>query len=733
MTFHKSHTVAVALLLALAVAAPVRAVPARRHPGGAPTRIAARKHCGRHKVSIKLRHANHNSCLALTHATRAAAGSPKTLLDHQLKTVRIGPRHHRSAHRLPKALRSPALRAADARAQAVSDALHGPSMPKVSVPKASTHPAIDARSTPIDARSTPYHQEKDFSQNGFEGKAVLDGTDFTPDDGPGQVGFDKTITANATKDAAKLHHHDHEHLSSQMCPSVAGEVDGKYAWSREEHWTVPYQGGTGELEQYVDVDTKITGHTTDQGKLRDFDLDMTYHALTRGTVRDADGRIVESDPTNLWTIHLTRSGLHLGNPFDEVLDSADKDVRIGRVVGPDGAWDGGIPKDDIAVANDAVLKLALSALNAGNLLSSLQSSWQGGACIDLSFSSPDVSLSPHLDYDGNPNGGQVTTMKPDQVAHLTAHLKAVGVGKLAKGTFTTSLYRSGSNPGTVGPTKGTFTPSTHAFTYTAPSKWTKKSDTIDLYVEVLSHQGRALGALTISPEQAGYRLVFSHVSDGDPSFSYSDYGAYDADGTYTEHEHLALSSTTAKLAQDPSGTLTGSGALTWQQHTWSTDKDDTENSGQSASIRCEIDYNDQVTAVRPGTMTVKSMVLGPVGTDGVPTIKSLDLVLADVGETWQLTETQKAGPCPGFDSTDDQNLFLNQLSNHLYDGQPGVTEGRYTGTSLELQFDGTGWTSTPQGLTKTVTTTEQPDYYNDPPQGAPITWTDTVRLEPVGP
>ena len=420
MAFHKGQVLAAALLLALAVSAPASAVPGRQSRTRAETAAAARKHCRKHHVSIRLRRAHHNSCLAISGATKASAGSPKRLLDHQLKTLRIGPPHHRRAHRLPKGLRSTAIRAADGRAQSVSDGLRGPSIPKVSAPAATIRVA---------ARTTPYHEEKDFSQNGFEGRAVLDGTEFEPDQGsPGQIGYDKTITANATKNTAKLHHNDHEHLSSQLCPSVAGEVDGKYAWSREEHWTIPYQGGTGELDQYVDVDTKITGHTTDEGKLRDFDLDMTYHTLTRGIVRDKDGHIVQSDPTNLWTVHLSRSGLHLGNPFDQVLDSASKDIRVGKVVGPDGARDGGIPKDDMSVANDAVLKLALSALKAGNLLNSLQSSWQDGACIGLSFTSDDVSLTPHLDFDGNPNGGI-----------------AVAVDAVGAGLGEVVLYASGSS------------------------------------------------------------------------------------------------------------------------------------------------------------------------------------------------------------------------------------------------------------------------------------------------
>jgi hypothetical protein len=281
---------------------------------------------------------------------------------------------------------------------------------------------------------------------------------------------------------------------------------------------------------------------------------------------------------------------------------------------------------------------------------------------------------------------------------------------------------------------GAYPNPTHAFTYTAPgSGWTEPSDTIGISVDVTSHQGRALGTLDVSPQATGYRLVFTHTSDGDPTFSYSHWGAYDADGTDVDHEHLALSATSATLVPNGTGTASGTGALTWQQSTWSTDDDRTANSGQDAGTRCEIDTHQEVTAVQPGTMTVKSLVLGPAGNDGGPTIKSLDVVLGGVGETWQTTETQKSGPCPGLDSTDDQNLFINRLQNQLYNGQPGVTEGQLTQSSVELRFDGTGWTSSSGGLTKTVTTSEQPDFYNTPPQATPITWTDTFRLEPVNP
>lgn len=713
-------------VLGLNPVAPARAIVAIR------TGTTAKRPCHRGSVPIRLRGKKHTrTCLHLSSRTQQAARTPTRLFAAEAAALRIGPKHHPRTHRLPHALTSGAVVAANKRAQAVSDGLTGPRLPRLTRAES----AARRQRSDLAARTTTQHDSKDFSQNGFTGVATLDGTDFEPDQGQvGEFGFDKTIHANAHKGTATLRHRDHERLQSDACPSVAGEVRGSYSWSRDNVTTVPYKGGTATLETYVDIDTKITGHTTAKGMLRDFDLAMTYHTLARAIIRDDSGTVVASDPPNLWTVHLSRTGLHLGDPFHEVINAAN-DANLGRVVGPNGAWDGGIPKADLDVANDAFLKLALSALRAGALLKTLENAWQDGACIDLDFTSSDATLSPHLDFDGQPNGGEVTTMAPGQLAHLTAHLKAARVATLAPGAFTTRLYRDrGDDKGTWTPMSGDFPSPTHAFTYAAPrSGWTEPSDTISISVSVTSHQGRALGSLDISPQAQGYRLVFTHTSDGDPTFNYSNWGSDDADGTDIDHEHLALSATSATLVPDATGAASGAGALTWQQHTWSTDDDQTANSGQDASIRCEIDTHQEVSAVQPGTMTVKSLVLGPAGSGGVPVIKSLDVVLAGVGETWQTTETQKSGPCPGFDSADNQNIFINRLQSQLYNGQPGVTEGRPGQSSVELLFDGTGWTASSGGLSKTVTTSEQPDFYNTPPQATPITWADTFRLEPVSP
>jgi hypothetical protein len=740
----------VAVMLALIVAAPAAvAAPARLDPSGhaavRKTRRAVR--CPKSRVRIRLGRQARGTEVCLTvartpHGNEAAASVQ--VLDHLVRTARVRRASHRGGS-LPKSWLGKLSRGLT-HALTVTNALNGPSLPSGSSlgqsPDAPSHTARAGGAEPPAriAGVTPFHEEKAYSSDGWTGKAVLDGSRFEPDaDQAGDFGVEtnKQLLVHHKGDLAR-DLREHERIAIQACPTVQGEVPGTYEWSNTRTDSAPIASGMGTLIEFTQIKAKILGHTTDAGKLRDFDLDMIYQTHAQAVERDAKGRVVQTSAPQLWTIHLIRKGLHLGKAWDEVLDGTGS-VQMPTVVGPGGSWTNAIPTDSVSIAQDAVRKLSLAALRADSAFRTLESAWGDGACFAVNFSSSDLSVSPHLDLNGNPSGGQVAAMKPGQVAHLTATITTSHGGALAPGRYTTELYRgSGGKPGTLSPTSGRFAKAPLSFTFTSPTdNWVKPDDPVSVYVTATSHQGSSLGVITLTPIPAGYRLVYTHSSAAGFSFPYSHYGAFDADGTFTEQQDLGLSATVPLTLDANQATATGSGALSWQAHTWTTDDDDDAISGQNASVRCEIETKQAVVGVQPGTVTVKSLSLGAAGANGLPTIKSFDVVLAGASETWHTDETQKAGPCPAENNPDEtQSIFLNRLGNALYN-LPGTTvteRGTSDGLlSVEIKYTGS-WQSQSNAVTHQFTTVVHPEAYGDvAPAGAAIPFIDTFTLEPAQP
>jgi hypothetical protein len=739
----------VGVALALIVAAPAAATPNRLDPSAHAAAREAKPSspCPKSRVRVQLgrKARGRGVCLKVGRTPHGgdAAASVK-MLDRLARTLRMRGAHHRRGS-LPKSWISK-LSQGLARALAVTNALNGPPMPSgSSLGQSPVAPARAARAAGGEPRAhaagvTPFHEEKAYSSDGWTGKAVLDGSRFEPDAGKsGDFGAetDKTLLVhhkgNLTRDLR-----EHERIAIQACPTVQGEVPGTYEWSTSRTDSAPVGSGTGELIEFTRIKAKILGHTTDAGKLRDFDLDMIYQIHEQVVERDAKGHVIQTSAPDLWTIHLIRKGLHLGKAWGEVLDGSGS-VQMPTVVGPSGGWTNAIPTDSVSIAQDAVRKLSLAALRADATLGTLQSAWGDGACLAVNFSSSDLSVTPHLDLHGTPNGGQVAAMKPGQLAHLTATVTTKHAGALAPGTYTTHLNRdSAGKPGMLTPTSGQFTKAPLSFTYTAPTdNWVKPEDVVSVYVTARSHQGSALGVIYLTPIPTGYRLVYIHSSSADFSFPYSHYGAFDANGTFTEQHDLGLSATVPVKLDSSQTHATGSGALSWQAHTWTTDDDNDSISGQDASVRCEIETKQTVVGVQPGTMTVKSLSLGPTGANGLPTIKSLDVVLSGASETWHTDETQKAGPCPAENNPDDtQSIFLNRLGNALYNA-PGTTV-TYKSTSdgllsVEIQYTGS-WNSESNAVTHQFATQVPPDGYGDiAPASARIPFIDTFTLEPAQP
>jgi hypothetical protein len=111
----------------------------------------------------------------------------------------------------------------------------------------------------------------------------------------------------------------------------------------------------------------------------------------------------------------------------------------------------------------------------------------------------------------------------------------------------------------------------------------------------------------------------------------------------------------------------------------------------------------------------------------------MDVLLANAGENWHLDETQKSGPCPGFDSDSHEERFLNQFFGfHEQEGDtvrnvpdPNDAES----PDVELTAD-SGWVAGRGDVVAQRTFTGS--YSDAPHSGAPasavVHWTDTFQL-----
>lgn len=473
-------------------------------PAGARLVRATASHCPKGQALLRLGKSSsaRGVCLSISRPRAADAWGSVPFLEHLAATLSLGPA---ASGWISRWVTGTEARSDYARAARTLSQLPDPT-------PQSLKPRVRPRARP--AKVTTFSGSKSYSTpDGWKGTATEAASQIEPDPGaPGEFGYDSEKQVVARNGPATMTVPEHERLLAAVCPSVEGEVPGSYAWSQTRTITIPYGPGTGTIVEHVQIEAKLLAHTTDKGMIRDFDLDMTYQSYAQGVARDNEGHVVQSDDPGLWTIHLSRHGLHLDDPFRQVEDGG---TNLGQVVGPGGAWVGGIPTADIGVAQDALRKLGLAAMQSSALLRTLQGAWQDGACIDPNFTSSDLSLSPHLAFNGQPNGGQVATMKARQLAHLVLKITAPYGGKLAPGEYSASVYTAGtgSDEGRLSPKQGNLSGASLPFTYTAPAKgWNKPSAKREISVEITSHQGRGLGDLYISPTPTAHYLKTISVS-----------------------------------------------------------------------------------------------------------------------------------------------------------------------------------------------------------------------------
>jgi hypothetical protein len=650
--------------------------------------------------------------------------------------VRIGPRHHRRAHRAPRWMRSTRARSAlRSLARSIDRTATGwtpPSgFPGTAKAKATAarHPARPTARAATDW--FPSHTSVDSSSPSTGTSTTTSDTSYqAPSNDPADVsdfGKHEDIHTNGTKGDQHYSTDLRERLRLPACPTVKGAVDGTDDMTITTVSRGPGTVGKGSFATHTtshEMRLAISANTTPQGVLETFDLALTYQYREQTQQRTHDGRLVEAAPPRFYSLHAAAHGIKVGPDADrEVLSKLDlKGISVSGV---------GAGTHDLGVG--ALSNMAFQAHYIGDALYTLRADLLGGACMDVAFSSPDLSLSVPLDLYGKPQSSTWNaTMDAGQTGHLSAKVIAVHGATLAPGTHATTLYRSpyGAGTGTWTPASGRFASAPVAFTYTAPTaKWSSADhgSEVSIITQASSHLGQALGLLDVTPTPRRYQLVYTHGSAGSFAFGFTHYSTFDANGTYGEQHDLALQATALLTLDDRREHATGAGPLTWQHGTWATHDDSDEQSGQSSSSRCHVITDQAIIATTPGTMTVKSLTLGATGPNGVPTIAALDVVLSGAADTWQSDVTGTCGTFPAQRYT--RNRFLTTLQLQR---RPGVSvtvrsdpSNPYGPSSTEIVL-GTPWSGGP------LTTAVTPSAYDDvAPPAALINWVDAFRIEPM--
>ena len=686
---------------------------------------AASKRCRAGQANVRVRHRHR-----LRHACVSVHGDPATdqaavAMTH-LRALdgmsRLKRRHHHGKRRAPKWTRGGAMRSAIAKGLKLAASMRDPQA------------RIAAAGDP-----QPVHGEKPIAgKDGWHGTVTHD---FTPENGnpdaPAGYGFQERDEIRVTNGTETDVITQDEKVTIDQCPDADGTVRGTHTWRFTAKATGPAGGGATFTRTYDEqAKTKITGHTTDHGHVRDYDLDMDYASVYQAAERDRHGTLVASDAPTVHALHFSKHGLKLLS-FEE-FTKGKRDSGFREIL--DRGFDvvGGKASDDDF--DTATRRFALAELRASNLLGTLEGTWLfNEACLKVSISSADVSLSPTKDLLGaDQEGSYAGSMGAGRQGHLDVTVTQRQGGKLAPGTYSVALRRSGggSDAGSIAPTSGSWGAAPFGLTYTAPTAdWTETPPKeVEITVALDSHQGHALGVIHVKPSGTHYRLVYTHTSTANYSYGYGPTGVYNDRGTYGEQRDIALSAS-APLTFDAANTTgTGSGALGWQRSNWLTDNDETSRSLSGAD--CEIDYQQKVTDTTPGSLQVKSLTLGPAGAGGRPTVSGLDVVLNGVGENWHTHETAKSGPCPVFDSDDAEGLFINQFTNfHSQAGDqansvPNQADPSAPGVELKAT---SGWQ--PGTGDVLATRTFSGNWFDGGPSGAPagavVHWTDTFSLVAV--
>jgi hypothetical protein len=438
------------------------------------------------------------------------------------------------------------------------------------------------------------------------------------------------------------------------CPDRFGQVAGTASFGAGQSGDL---SGTGHSLGYnASVTARASFHAQvgDDGRVADYDMEYVGMVSGGGTLPGFLGIAHTSHAEAEVTMYFPH--LRVG---EDLPDNLRRDVREIQLSGfTVGQF---IDGSAVAAMNQAASLVRVLKGEADEALTTAQENWYDkAACLGAEFDPPYLN----------------------DIAPNSTHPISIAVHATRDGAVPVSM------PLTLAPSQGSVDPSSATYDGSPMQvSWTVGDTRAPemLAVSGVSKRGRLQASMTafIAPS---YTVVYAPSSTADASYGYNESSGPSVDmGTYSEQRDLAMTATVATTSPGPGQSATGSGPLTWQSPSWTTDDLNT-GSAQGLGQTCTIDYKTTYTAFTPGTLQVKSLMVGTPGPGGVPSIQ-LDVVVNGVGEHYQLDETPVSGPCPGFPNDGDTHLFESELTQmHQAVGDPITPAGQ----GFELQLN-TGW------------------------------------------
>jgi hypothetical protein len=524
------------------------------------------------------------------------------------------------------------------------------------------------RARAVLAAAEPISQKFDDGQGG-----TVTGSGGLLQPGPGQVGdgFNINLDWGRTVRGVQLGSGFSVGYSgfADRCPDAHGEINGRSEAHAGGSLDANGVGPNGSVAVNLSGGAQGRGtfkaHVGADGKISHYDIEIdvvvTYNGIRPGLFLGIGRR----KANERYELHMSLMHLHLGqypSPSEWQTGLRTATVKTSGFA-RFGLGAGRLSAADVKDYSDAAgHALALSVAFADQALEKSQKNfYDDAACLRAKFEPG--SLSGVAPGSTNPVGVTVSSVRDGQPVSMPVTLKA------APGGVTPKRAQSGASP-----IQANLTVSQ------------KPNDTTTMSVDGTSSRGRLTGEMTAST--AGpLTVVYTPSSTANASYSYDQsVPPYLVEkGTYSEQRSLGMTATVPVTSPGPGQSAVGSGALTWQSSSWTTDDVNT-STAQGLAQTCTIDFKTTYSAFTPGVLQVKSLRVGTPGPGGAPNIQ-LDVIVNGVGEHSHLVETNQGGPCPTFNNDSDTNHFESELNQmHSYLGDPVQQVGK----GFEVRIN-TGW------------------------------------------
>lgn len=451
---------------------------------------------------------------------------------------------------------------------------------------------------------------------------TIDGWSTTIDARPGENGGAVTVTAK--RGEATVSSGYGRTFKIDTCPDSSGDVTGTRTMdiTFDVHVQDPKKGSV-KLHLEAKTTGKVTGHITDDLKVKDFDVDpFAMYMYVSAEVRDAGGRLIYATPPYLPNLKGSARGLRLGHTSVDDINATGAKL------------DGFVPSDMAAKAQRDFMSWAqtefLFAVHEANELLTRQQNGGWDPCLDLTVTAAKTTLAP----------GESTTI-------------TVGVAPRHGPGFAPGHITGDNRDGTLAPKDAPMTGDPIAFTFTAPtSGWSGT----EIRFKASSRQGEGFSGIALAAEPPKhFVLVFTHASRADDTHSVN---SVTFTGTSTHHEAFGLTATIPLSGDPAAGPVSGSGPITYSQAAYHDELDGTFN-GQGT---CHGTDATDLTATEGGTARVLDLSISG-------TTVRLDFVPGTVASSGygppqeSYHNVQSYDACPGADNLSEQALFLNRFSN----------------------------------------------------------------------